>query len=325
MADAVVPVTGLKVVDAVSLFMRHCKVERDLTEHTLKAYTMDFRQFLDFVKKEGGGEMPVAEVSRNTIREYLEELHGRYKPRSIKRKAAALKSLFAFLEREDVVESSPFRKMKLNLDKSRTLPRTIEKGAVERVFKAAYKSGQGSNVSAHREREALRDVAVLEMLFATGMRVSELCALKVEDVDCRIGSVRIFGKGKRERMVPLCSKQTLAALKAYKAAYAAYLEQGEAFYRNRDGRPLSDQSVRRIVRKFQEIAGVKDRITPHMFRHTIATMLLDNGVDIRNIQTLLGHSSLLVTEIYTHVSQNSQREVLRGKHPREAMLKGMYG
>ena len=164
--------------------------------------------------------------------------------------------------------------------------------------------------------EAIRDIAVLETLFSTGVRVSELCKLRGTDVDLVHRHILVMGKGKRERIIPICDQAVLKALKCYRDCYATHLMPESAFFLNRGMRPLSDQSVRLIIKKYQKKACIPENATPHMFRHTIATLLLENGVDIRNIQTLLGHSSLAVTEIYTHVSLSAQREALGRKHPR---------
>ncbi|WP_415719808.1 tyrosine-type recombinase/integrase [Maridesulfovibrio sp.] len=159
-------------------------------------------------------------------------------------------------------------------------------------------------------------MCIIELLFATGIRVSELCSISPSEIDLKNNKLIINGKGNKQRLIPLCENKSLKILKEYSRLYQYALHDSTSFFLNRDLKPLSDQSVRRIIKKYSEIAGVTENITPHMFRHTIATMLLENGVDIRNIQTLLGHSSLSVTEIYTHVSLSSQRDILAKKHPR---------
>jgi len=160
---------------------------------------------------------------------------------------------------------------------------------------------------------------VIETLFSTGVRVSELCHLKITDVDLQHHHIRVLGKGKRERVIPLCDPATVNALSEYKSIYFTNTAIGDNFFLNRDRKPLSDQSVRQIIKKYQKKSQIPEMVTPHMFRHTIATLLLENGVDIRNIQTLLGHSSLAVTEIYTHVSLSAQREALGRCHPRTCL------
>ncbi len=188
-----------------------------------------------------------------------------------------------------------------------------------KLFQSAYSYKDKIPTDSRAYKEAARDIAVLETLFSTGVRVSELCRLRKEDVDLSQLHILVMGKGKRERVIPLCDKATVQALKNYKRLYADFLKTGSAFFLNRDKQPLSDQSVRQIIKKYQKQACIPENASPHMFRHTIATLLLENGVDIRNIQTLLGHSSLAVTEIYTHVSLSAQREALGKNHPRKEL------
>ncbi len=260
------------------------------------------------------------DINKHIIRRYLADLDKKYKPRSIKRKIATLKSFFSFLEQEEYIEASPFRKLRLRLERARSLPRTLSVSSVTRLLQSAYKHKNNAPVSSMVYQEATRNIAVLETLFSTGVRVSELCRLRGKDVNLAQKYILVLGKGKRERVIPLCDPATLQALKNYKDCYNKYVQTESAFFLNRHKHPLSDQSVRQIIKKYQNLADVPENITPHMFRHTIATLLLENGVDIRNIQTLLGHSSVAVTEIYTHVSSSAQRELLEKKHPRRRLL-----
>ncbi|WP_139311619.1 tyrosine-type recombinase/integrase, partial [Desulfovibrio sp. DV] len=299
---------------AIETFLLHCRLERGLSELTLTAYRLDLNQFLE--KQQGKAQIHIANIDKNVIREHLVWLDDKYKPRSIKRKLATLKSFFTFLEQEESIEYSPFRKLRLRVERAKSLPRTLAISSVRKLLQSAYTARNCSKEEINAFKEASRDIAVLETLFSTGVRVSELCKLKVSDVDIKNRRILVMGKGKRERVIPLCDKSTIKALQDYKTQYSNYLEKESAFFLNRDKRPLSDQSVRQIVKKYQNLACIPENATPHMFRHTIATLLLENGVDIRNIQTLLGHSSLAVTEIYTHVSLSAQREALGRKHPR---------
>ncbi len=307
----------MELAGAVRAFLRHCRIERGLAELTITAYHLDLNQYLE---KQSNEKLSIVEnASKDTIREYLIWLDDNYKPRSIKRKIATLKTFFTFLEQEEIIQSSPFRKLRLRLDQAKNLPRTISKSSITKLLKCAYTCRDAYGENSRGYLEATRDVAVLEMLFSTGGRVSELCKLKIDDVDLRHKQILVMGKGKRERVIPLCSNETTAALTEYTSCYASYMETGGPFFVNRDKKTLSDQSVRQIIKKYQKIACIPENATPHMFRHTIATLLLENGVDIRNIQTLLGHSSLAVTEIYTHVSLSAQREALGRGHPRSSL------
>ncbi|MGB3222877.1 MAG: tyrosine-type recombinase/integrase [Desulforhopalus sp.] len=301
--------------EAIETFFRHCQFERGLSKCTISAYRLDLKQFSDLLQKES--LQPVNEIDKSTIRLYMEWLARKYKPRSIKRKLATLKSFFVFLEQEEVISYSPFRKLRVHLERAKNLPRTLSISSVERLFDSAYSQLEEITNDSRKYLQAVRDIAVLEMLFSTGVRVAELCHLKTSDVDLHHFQILVTGKGKRERVIPLCEPATVKALEHYKNCYDEYLEPDSAFFLNRNMLPLSDQSVRQLLRKHRDRACLNEIVTPHMFRHTIATLLLENGVDIRNIQVLLGHSSLSVTEIYTHVSLAAQREALGKRHPRQ--------
>lgn len=162
----------------------------------------------------------------------------------------------------------------------------------------------------------LRDIAVLELLFATGVRVSELCSLQYNDMRLDEGEIKIYGKGAKERFVQIANTDVLEALYSHQEVYKDIIAQAGTFFVNRLGKPLSDQSARDIVDKYSKLAGVQTHVTPHMFRHSFATLLLEEGVDIRYIQRLLGHSSIVTTQIYTHVAGRKQRDILSAKHPR---------
>ena len=164
---------------------------------------------------------------------------------------------------------------------------------------------------------SLRDAAVAELLFATGMRISELCTLKSEDVNLYDGTILIYGKGDKERRIQIANDAVISILEEYKTDFKTEIKSCNHFFANQSGKALSDQSVRRMINKYSSLAGIDLHITPHMFRHTFATSLLEADVDIRYIQEMLGHSSINVTEIYTHVAVAKQRDILNTKHPRK--------
>ncbi|CCO23724.1 tyrosine-type recombinase/integrase [Maridesulfovibrio hydrothermalis] len=299
---------------SIETFLHHCKLERSLSELTLKAYKKDLEQFKQYIPEDN---RDIEQIDKFIIRNFLQVLNNSYKPRSVKRKIATLKSFFNFLERDDIITTTPFRKIHLKIDRSKILPKTISRSSINMLLKNIYIERSKFDSDHRGYKEMTRDIAVIETLFLTGIRVSELCQITCNSIDLKNEQIKILGKGKKERVVPLCAQSALKILKEYANIYAEHLAVNDAFFLNRDHRPISDQSVRRIISKHCAISGIPERVTPHMFRHTIATMLLENGVDIRNIQTLLGHSSLSVTEIYTHVSLSSQREILNLKHPRK--------
>lgn len=186
---------------------------------------------------------------------------------------------------------------------------------IEAILRAAH--DEISNGTTARKREnAIRDLALIEFLFATGVRTSEVCNLKVQSIDLAHHTVLIYGKRSKERLIQIENRSTLAALQNYYDSYKETILGCNSFFVNRNGTPLSDQSARRIIRHYTNLASINLHITPRMFRHTFATSLLDADVDIRYIQELLGHSSIAVTQIYTHVSTPKQKEILATKHPR---------
>lgn len=275
----------------IARYLQDCEFQKGLDTKTLKAYRIDLMQFAAFEEQ---GKLL---LDRDGVMAYITSLHQSYKPRSVRRKIASLKAFCSYLEYEGLLEESPFNRLRLKLDPPLILPRTIPLPDIEGILTTAYQAKKGMLGGM-----ALRDVAILELLFATGIRVSELCALKPNDVRLEEGEIIIYGKGAKERFVQIANLAVLQVLQEYRTAFATAIEQVGNFFVNRLNRPLSDQSVRSIVRKYARLAGLEQHITPHMFRHSFATLLLEEDVDIRYIQRLLGHSSIVTTQIYTHVA-----------------------
>jgi integrase/recombinase XerD len=309
----------MKLEHAIDEFITHCEYERGLGVKTLKAYRTDLNQLRRAVEI----DLKIATVhdlDRNAIRSYLKSISDGYKPRTIRRKIASLKIFLGFLEFEDKITVSPLRKMRLSLKPPKAIPRTIQLREVKKIFKYLYSKRAGSNnQSTFQEITLLRDIAILELLFATGMRVSEVAGLTLERLDLRMGLVHVIGKGKRERIIPICAVEVKDALKQYLAVRNKPFNEINTVFLNRHDKALSEQSVRFMVRKHSRDAGVNTHITPHMFRHTMATELLGNGMDIRYIQDLLGHSSIMTTQIYAHVTDTVRRREIRRRHPRSSM------
>ena len=258
------------------------------------------------------------ELKREHILQYISNLQETYRSRTVRRKIASVKAFCNYLEYEQIIVGSPFTRLRLKLNAPLILPRTIPLSAIEAVLAAAYRQ-KTSDQSEQQRKISLRDIAVLELLFATGIRVSELCSLKPDDIRLDEGEVKIYGKGAKERFVQLTNPAVIQAIDDYRKANEAAIGQANAFFVNRLQRPLTDQSVRGIIRKYERLAEVDLHITPHMFRHSFATLLLEADVDIRYIQGLLGHSSVVTTQIYTHIAGKKQRDILSTKHPRNQM------
>jgi integrase/recombinase XerD len=287
-----------EVEKSIEGFTFHCRYEKNLSGKTLKAYGIDLRQFTSFLTIHHP-VIRVDQIDKNILREYIKVVSEGNKPKTIKRNLATLKAFFNHLEFDDTILVNPFRKIKIRIKEGKSLPRTIPRRDIAGLFQSVYILKQKVGAA----RTLTRDVAVLELLFSAGVRVAELCSLQADNVDLQRGSIKIMGKGTRERMIPLCGDEIVQALTEYAELYQAEIKAARWFFINRDGKRFSEQSVRLMIRKYVRMTEIPDRITPHMFRHSLATQLLENGVDIRYIQTFLGHSSITTTQIYAQVTE----------------------
>lgn len=293
----------------VGKYLKACRFQKNLNEKTIKAYRIDLRQFFDFLQERG------SPPSKAALIEYVEKLNKTYKPKSVKRKIATLKAFFHYLEEEEIFPDNPFRRLKLHIHQPKTLPRVVPLHLIEAMLRAAYAETSSTNGTARKA--AIRDAAVMELLFATGVRVSELCGLNVKDVDLTRACIMVWGKGAKERLLYIGNTEVLNALKQYLGLSERSAD--SPLFLNQRGSRLSEQSVRIILRKYEQKAHLTLHVTPHMLRHSFATLLLEEGVDIRYIQKMLGHSSILTTQIYTDAATAKQREILTQKHPRNQL------
>lgn len=307
----------MTVAEAIESFLFHCRYEKNLSPRTLAAYETDLRQFASAMSPQASCD--VAGLGKQELRGYIQRLFEPYQDKTVKRKVATLKAFFGYLERDGAIEFTPFRKMEVKIREAKRLPRTLPLQEIERLLRHLYAQRLAGPQSGMGAFVLLRDTAVVETIFATGARVSEVCHLRLDDVDLADGWVRILGKGARERVVQLCDGGVVSALGAYRMARDLAAPREAYFFLNRRGRRLSEQSVRTLLRSHASRAGVDGPVRPHLLRHSVATLLLEEGVDIRHIQHLLGHSSIATTQIYTHVNARNQREVLTSKHPRRRL------
>lgn len=238
------------------------------------------------------------------------------KPRTVRRRLATVKSMFSCLERQGFISNDPIGRFRSEVKVGSSLPRIVARSTVRSLLRSPRKQAMSVQVP---NANLMQEIALLEMLFSTGMRVSEVSATTIKQVDLERQVISVRGKGNREREIPIVCGEFQDALQRQLAWRFLNSAEGDApLFVNRRGILLSDQSIRAILRKHATNIGSK-RITPHMLRHTIATLLLEDGVDLRHIQRLLGHSSITTTTIYVHVSERSQRRVLSQKHPRNKM------
>lgn len=298
----------MNLKNLIDEFLKYCLYNKNLNQKTLKAYKIDLNQYINISNEK---------LDKDSIKKYIEYLNKNYKPKSIRRKIASLKTFTSFLLDNDFIKYNPFNKIKINLKQPLILPRTISFNLIELILKEPYLMLKEVKTDS-QTKIIYRDIALLEILFATGARVSEISTLRVNDVDLDNHYIRLYGKGAKERIINIENEEVLNALRKYTSCNIMDVDKNLPFFKNRLNKSLSDQSIRAIVKKYSSMV-CDYHITPHMFRHTFATLLLEEDVDIRFIQRMLGHSSIATTQIYTYVSINKQKEILSLKHPRNKM------
>jgi len=293
----------------IARFLRHLHVERGASPHTLKSYREDLETFAEYFREADGNCPDPASVTAVELRGYLAALHDAgYAKTSIARKLASLRSFYRFGQREGWVDNNPAKALR-NPRKARKLPHFLSTSEIGKLL-AAPPSDMPLG---------LRDRAILETLYSAGLRVSELVDLDDRDIDFEQAIVRVRGKGRKERLAPLGS-YALRALKRWLKVRKLSAKQPSGreapVFVNKFGTRLTSRSVGRMLEKHLREAGLDLRTSPHTLRHSFATHLLDRGADIRSVQELLGHKSLVTTQIYTHVSTSSLRAAYEKAHPR---------
>ncbi|MCP8969018.1 tyrosine recombinase XerC [Ectobacillus ponti] len=291
----------------LQLFYEYLQMERNYSQYTVTSYRDDLDQFVIFLQQQGVSSF--SGVSYADVRIYLTELHQKkFSRKTVARKLSSMRSLYRFLMREGYCQDNPF--VMASLPKREwALPQFLYEEELEQLFAAVDGTvplGQ-------------RDLALFELLYATGIRVGECCSLKLSDVDFTVGTVLVMGKGKKQRYVPFGSCAHDALQNYIEDGRAKLLKnaQGEtALFVNAKGRPLTERGVRYVLQQTIEKAALTMKISPHTLRHTFATHLLNEGADLRAVQELLGHAQLSTTQIYTHVSKERLRSVYMTHHPR---------
>jgi integrase/recombinase XerC len=288
------------MVRYIDKFIDYLKIEKNASEYTLINYSADLRDFSKFL-----GDISVETINYLVLRRYLAHMKEKnYSKRTVARKLASLRSFFKFLYREGYIKTNPASSVATpKLDKK--LPLFLDTDEVVKLIEAPNE----------KDAAGLRDRAILETLYSTGMRVSELVRLNIENIDFISGVVKVFGKGKKERLAPIGDK-ALRAIRNYLDRRGAELTDKKVIFLNKNGTRLTDRSVRRVVEKYIKRASLRDGISPHTLRHSFATHLLNRGADLRSVQELLGHMNLSTTQIYTHVTTKRLKEVYDKSHPR---------
>lgn len=305
--------------NAFKEFLSHCQFEKNLSKKTILAYSGDIDQFTDYLISQKVSLDDICNIDKTILRNYFQNISS-FKPKTIKRKIATLKSLFNFLEFEDTILVNPFRKMKINIKEPLVLPKSMSLDEVKQILDLLYTKETllTSKKKSFKYLSLVRDIAIIEVLFGTGIRVSELCHLKASDFDLSNGHIIVNGKGSKERIIQICNEESLTAIRKYYKLFEKHINKNGFFFINRLQKPISEQSVRFMVKHYTKNAGIDKNITPHTFRHTFATLLLEENVDIKYIQHLLGHTSIITTQIYTHVNRKKQEQILSQFHPRNS-------
>jgi integrase/recombinase XerD len=298
----------MDISSTIAAFLTHVRVERGLSANTVTAYRRDLAKFDDFAKKR---KLTLESVSRDNLVEFLASLYRqKLESRTVARHLVTLRNFFRFAQLQELIATDP----SLNLESPkirRSLPGYLRLEEIERLLaQPDDKTPLG-----------LRDHAMLDVLYSTGLRVSELISLRVMDLDTAVGCIRCIGKGDKERIVPI-GKKALALVERYlRDARPKLIGKGKqalatTLFINRRGAPLSRVGVWKILSAYGRKAGLRSSLTPHMLRHSFATHLLERGADLRSVQLMLGHSDISTTQIYTHVVEERLKQIYKAHHPR---------
>ncbi len=294
---------------SISRFLRYLNVERNCSDLTIKSYREDLELLYGFLCETLASSPRPSQITPLDLRKYVSALHeSGYAKSSVSRRLASMRSYFKFCQREGLCETNPAKPLR-NPRRERKLPHFLTGSEIGKLLSAPSK----------KEPLGLRDRAILETLYSAGLRVSELIGVNLDDLDFEDGLVRVRGKGKRERLAPLGSfamKALRSWLKNRTPARGLSKEEAAAVFLNKFGKRLTTRSVARMLEKYLKVTGLDLRTSPHTLRHSFATHLLDRGADIRSVQELLGHKSLVTTQIYTHVSTAGLRQAYERAHPR---------
>ena len=293
----------------ISEYLKTCETIKKLDSKTIKAYRIDLSQFHTFM-------LPQEDFTeKSTLNSFLSLLHQKYKPKTAKRKIATLKAFFHYLVYEESLSQNPFEKLNVKFREPQVLPRIVPNTIIEIFLRTMYKQKKLAPTT-YKYNSILRDIAVIELLFATGVRVSELCSLTLSQIDFTTYKIIINGKGSKERILQIGNEDVKEILSEYYAAFKTDISKTGWFFINRLHKRYSEESVRSMIVKYLKLAAIDMHVTPHMFRHSFATYLMEEDVNIRYIQKMLGHASITTTEIYTYVTTEKEKEILQTRHPR---------
>ena len=288
----------------ISTYLDYCKTHKRLSSHTIRAYKNDLMQFYN--------------SDYDNVESYIEQLtQSNLKTNTLRRKIACMKVFYNYLKYQNIIEENPFNQLRFQFRTEKVLPKTIPYDILKSIFSYLEQRIVLSKTD-YQKQHAERNLLIISLLLSTGIRISELCHIHLKDINLSNKTLHIIGKGKKERILFLGDQKTFNLLETYINKNGK--ESNDFLFPGKHSpKPLSEQSVRLILKKIVEQNSLSKTITPHMFRHSFATMLLDNDVDIRYIQQILGHSSISITQIYTHVSHSKQKEILSSFNPVSAI------
>lgn len=298
----------MTIEKAIAFFVEYMKIEKNYSANTLKHYQLDLAEFSQFIQQEAITDL--TSVSYSDARLFLTGLTKRkLSKKTLSRKISCLRSFYKFLVREKMAEDNPFVLLSLP-KKEQRLPRFLYENEMESIFNSVDLN----------ESLGKRDLALLELLYSTGIRVSECTAIKMDELNFSLGVVLVHGKGKKDRYVPF-GEYAKRALEHYinetrVELMSKYKQTHQILFVNGQGKPLTDRGIRYILDKMIQKASATSSLHPHMLRHTFATHMLNNGADLRSVQELLGHSNISSTQIYTHVTKDKLKSVYQNAHPR---------
>ena len=284
----------------ISNYLSYCETHKRLSTHTIRAYKNDLLQFYN--------------SNYNNVESYIEFLtKSNIKSNTLRRKIASLKVFYNYLKFQDIIDENPFNQLRFQFRKEKILPKTIPYDILKSIFSHLEQKVIYSK-SKYQKQKAERNLLIISLLLSTGIRISELCHIHLKNINLSNRTLHIMGKGKKERILFLGDQKTFNLLETY--INKTRNESNDFLFPGKHSlKPLSEQSVRLILNTLVKQHNLTTPITPHMFRHSFATMLLDSDVDIRYIQQILGHSSISITQIYTHVSHSKQKEILSSFNP----------
>ena len=284
----------------ISTYLDYCKTHKRLSSHTIRAYKNDLMQFYN--------------SDYDNVESYIEQLtQSNLKTNTLRRKIACMKVFYNYLKYQNIIEENPFNQLRFQFRTEKVLPKTIPYDILKNIFIYLERKVIVSKTD-YQKQHAERNLLIISLLLSTGIRISELCHIHLKDINLSNKTLHIIGKGKKERILFLGDQTTFNLLETYINKNGK--ESNDFLFPGKHSpKPLSEQSVRLILKRIVEQNSLSKTITPHMFRHSFATMLLDNDVDIRYIQQIIGHSSISITQIYTHVSHSKQKEILSSFNP----------